>query len=415
MSRENRVRTMCLAFTLCLSSAAILFLSAGPFVGKAEGLIINGDHTITGEESYDEDITITGTGHLRVLDGGTLKMGIGHNIYVNSGSLSVIGNSSVRSSITCSSLGGRFGGIYANSNAKLNFTYADLRWANEMLVCDGTGRSASTGRVVMVETYVSQSRNGLRFGDGVPSHPYDVRFLNNHIQTSERCLDITTAYNDIQVIGSIFYSGQGDAVRIFGGGGGGGAGRIADCNIIGLLEGLIITNHQKMELANCTIGGHLGLRLEKVYGFYVHNNSVQSEYRAMYGYSLDTCRIEDNSFQALRYRTSIAVELEQTSDNEFRDNILSSRGYTMTMNTSSMDRVEMNLLTNLVDRDYQDLDGDGFCDNDPLLPGNAMMYAKRCRTSIVPLDGTGPTYVNPKMATDYAEEGEKLFMYCFPK
>ncbi len=413
---DNRpLSSVGLVILLLIGSGTLLFIAPGPFLGDASGLIINGVYTITGTETYDEDITISNTGHLRIVDGGTLKLGVGHIIFVNSGALSVLGNKTVRPKITCSAMGGRFGGIIANSNARINITYADLQWADEMLVCDGTGRSASTGRVVIEESYISQCSKGLRFGDGVPSHPYDVRFVNNQVQTSHTCLDITTAYNDIRLIGSSFYSGQDTAIRIFGAGGGGGSGKMADCSIIGNTEGLVITNHQKMEVANCTIGGYTGLRLEKVYGFLVHNNSVQSEYRAMYGYSLDSCRFVDNSFQALRYHTSTAVELEQTTDTEFVDNILSTQGFAMTMNLSSGDIVERNLLTNLLGKDYRDMDGDGFCDMDPLLPGNAMMYARRCRTSIVPMDGSGPTYVNPKMATDYAEEEEKLFMYCFPK
>jgi len=415
MSDKNTFSSVCLVLLLLLGIGTILFMAPGPFLGNASGLVINGVHTITGTETYDEDIIISNTGHLRIVDGGTLKLGIGHFIFVNGGALSVLGNSSVRSKITCSAMGGRFGGIVANRDARLNFTYANLQWADEMLVCDGTGRAASAGHVHIVESWISMSTRGLRFGDGVPSHPYVVRFANNRVQTTQTALAITTAYNDISITGSDLSPSKGTAVDIWGGGGGGGAGRIMDCSISGEVCGLSVTNHQKMEIGNCSISGYRALRLEKLYAFYVHNNTATSKYRGMYCYSIDKCTFENNAFIALSYTTSIAVELEQTMDIEFHENILSSHGFAMTMNLSSGDIVERNLLTNLLGKDYRDLDGDGFCDMDPLLPGNAAMYARRCRTSIVPLDGTGPTFVNPKMATDFAEDGDKLFMYCFPK
>ncbi|MCU0800079.1 MAG: right-handed parallel beta-helix repeat-containing protein [Candidatus Thermoplasmatota archaeon] len=415
MSDKKTFSSVCLVLLLLLGTGTILFMAPGPFLGNASGLVINGVYSITGTETYDEDITISSTGHLRIVDGGTLKLGIGHIIFVNGGALSVLGNSSVRSKITCSAMGGRFGGIVANRDARLNFTYANLQWADEMLVCDGTGRAGSAGHVYITESWFSMSTRGLRFGDGVPSHPYDVRFVNDRVQTTQTALAITTAYNDISITGSELFSSQGTAVDIFGGGGGGGAGRIRDCSISGEVSGLSVTNHQKMEIGNCSISGYRALRLEKLYGFYVHNNTATSKYRGMYCYSIEECTFENNAFNALSYTTSIAVELEQTTDIEFHDNILSSHGFAMTMNLSSGDIVEMNLLTNLLGKDYRDLDGNGFCDTDPLLPGNAAMYARRCRTSIVPLDGTGPTFVNPKMATDFADEGDKLFMYCFPK
>ena len=378
-----------------------VFVSLGfdPIMETRAVVTINSLVEVYDERVFDEDVEITSSGHLIIHAGGTVKLGTGCYLNITGGKLTLRGSSS--SSANMEPFWNYAEGIIADEDAEIIFQHAKLSGFKEALRCEGTGHSASTGSVRINDTnFIFNDVAVVMVGSSTGNQPYDFSLHHNDFIYNGNDIILSSGYDNVTIDHNRMFNSRDNSMEVIGcddivlS-----SNYISDCRnatLCGFIQGMEFFNNTVFDCGN---GSQFGLFID----LKLHNNSYDTNLRGLVLDSFDTALVENNTMVNLGKNPGSTFHAEDGENLIVRNNIISGREDMVVIDeTMASSSVISNLLTNLTARRYMDLDGDGFCDEDPILPGSAGMVARNCRTGVINLDGTiSETYVNPAQAVKY--------------
>ena len=383
---------------LLIASGSVL-LGVDP-VMDGKGLItISSRVDIFDDRIYDDDVVITSTGHLFIHEDAILRLGSGHKIQVNGGMLTIKGRYLHKAELKM--YGGKSIGVVADEDAKITVEYGRLYGMMEGIRLEGTGHSGSSGYARINNSVFNYCDKGVvMMGTTLGTAPYDFLLEDNVFSGNKEDIVLGYSADGVEISNNEMYRAEEASVRVVGcddvkiasnyfeG--------CANGTICGLLNGIDVYNNS---FYNCTTGSLFGL----IYNVSCHNNSYRTNIDGIKMDSFDNALVENNNIFSMGKYGGLPFFAVNGDGLTVRNNILSGRLLTMTIeNPMTSSAVHDNYLTNMTTRDFMDLDGDGYCDENPYIPGTAGMIAKNSRTGVVNLDKEiTETYVNPVQAVRY--------------
>ena len=401
----------------------ILMLTAG-FMGlmndtivEADGLVITGPTTWTSDQTYHEDVTIQAGGSLTINPGVNVYMGSGDKIIVDDGTLIIKGEWNKRVRFSLASAPDLWGGIEARKDANVIIDKAEIRFARTGVMVLGAGHSGTSKSISVTNTSFVTCDNGVVMDGNGEIGPFKCTFRDNNIGNSDYSISLRNFYDGVTIENNYIYSCFDYGIRIYESKNVKVLNNTISDSRFGITPGFIdsgitlIENNTirdtKVGLnGGFLIGGHTAIR----------NNSFFCSEKGIWMGIMNRTLIENNTVTVMGYYAKYPIEVASGSPpTVIKDNILSACKRTMMINGTAEDHIIYdNLLLNLTDSAFVDSDGDGYCDTDPLIPGSANTYAKKCRTSVYHLGNPTTTYVNPAQAAEHAPAGSKLMMISNP-
>ncbi len=373
---------------------------------QASAVVIDSTQHISGDAIYYDDIYVQSGGHLIIDPGVTVQMDSGKGIFVEDGTLTVSGNETAWATIT-STPGNTWAGIESLPDSTIVLDVARIKNADTGLESLSTGEIGQESSLRVVNSSFSNFNIGLNMLGGAISGPVDVTVLGNMFSNGLYGIHVNSGYDGITIQENHFTSMEEMSLICI---------DTADMNLIGnqIYGGKIgigfntASSHQNLVENNTLYNSDIGFYGVAITGLQLKNNSIMAYDKGVtLDSALDTL-IENNTIMSLNFKGNNAgIEIDNTSPPTIiKDNIISSRRYLMRINGSALDYdIYNNHLTNLSDPMYIDTDGDGYTDANVRAPGTASAWIRMCRTAVVPVGTTGPTYATPAQAAAYGSPG----------